>query len=102
MNKKAKMNLVDAWFRTENGQYVIGQWPNWLVYAAFAVAMARIFLWQDTGWAYWLRLLESSVWFYWAYLEYFSGVNRFRRVLGLVVGTVSLGAIVRTIFFGLN
>ena len=98
MSKTTKASLKDRWFKTKEGRYVVGHWPNWPVYAAFALAMLRIFVWNDTGWAYWLRLAESSIWFYWAYMELFSGVNRFRRVLGLVVGLVSLAAIVRTVF----
>lgn len=77
------MSILDIVFSTKDGKKVVAQKPN------LPILLAALFYsisWITTGeissifgWTGRLILL------YWAYLEIISGVNLFRRVMGLVV-----------------
>lgn len=78
------MIYIKKLFLTKDGQIVVGQWPNlpiilWFVFSLFA---------QIAGSAEVRELLSTiGVWFLfvWAYLEWRSGVNMFRKILGASV-----------------
>ena len=71
-------------FRDGQGRVVIAQWPNW-----------PLWTWAGASGLQWVRpagplaalcgLVSFAAIVYWAGLEIFSGVNYFRRFLGLVV-----------------
>jgi len=70
-------------FKTADGQIVIAQFPNWPLFLAlgfYLLSQLSIPSLSVVGlWAYRITIL------YWAYLEITSGVNLWRRFLGLAV-----------------
>ena len=80
-------------FKDADGNVVIGQKPNWPIYAAAGLWVLR-FIPLD-------GLQPVSLWgvrivmLYWAYLEIVSGVNTFRRILGLLVALYFIYTTVR-------
>ncbi len=76
--------LFDRTFRDSQGQIVIGQMPNlpiivWLTATLLNLIPANSNI--HTG----LDAIAFGCLFTWSWLELFTGVNYFRRVLGLVV-----------------
>ena len=86
------MKISDI-FKDADGKVVIGQKPNWPIYAAIGLFALR-FIPLD-------GLQPISIWgvrivmAYWAYLEIVSGVNTFRRLLGLGVALYLIFATAR-------
>ncbi len=83
--------VVDRWFRTQSGEIVIAQFPNWPLMAwAIAALLERL---APPEPEITIKIL-SGVGFlalvYWAWLEIQSGVNLFRKALGGVVLVVSI------------
>jgi hypothetical protein len=81
--------LFDRTFRDSQGQIVLAQMPNlpilvWLIATLLNLIPANNNI--HTG----LDAIAFGSLFTWAWLELFTGVNYFRRVLGLIV---LLGAI---------
>ena len=70
-------------FKDKHGNYVIGQWPNKPLFVALGLYVLR-FLPNQTvqQFSHWS---VSIVLVYWAFLEITSGVNNWRRVLGVIV-----------------
>ena len=85
------MSKFSQFFKDSKGNIVIGQWPNWPLWLAFGFYVLTVLpvpqLDQIGTWGLPITLL------YWSYLELTSGVNGFRRVLGLVVGLLQLQTI---------
>ena len=86
------MKFADI-FKDANGNVVIGQKPNWPIYVVIGLFALRFI--PVPG------LQPVSIWgvrvvlAYWAYLEIVSGVNTFRRIVGLLVGLYLIYATVR-------
>ncbi|MDD1650827.1 MAG: hypothetical protein LUO80_10610 [Methylococcaceae bacterium] len=76
--------FIDRCFRDQQGRVVIAQFPNWPLWTW---AGASLLQWVIPGGPLttFLGLVSLSAIVYWSLLEIFSGVNYFRRVLGLVV-----------------
>ncbi|MGI9027598.1 MAG: hypothetical protein ACR2FM_01995 [Candidatus Saccharimonadales bacterium] len=77
----------DKIFRDKNGHIVLWQWPNFLLWAWLIITILSHIFKQDqprTG----LELTASALLFSWAYLEITSGVNYFRKALGIIVLSV--------------
>ena len=73
-----------GFFKDKNGQFVIWQSPNipiygWIAFKLLSMLVASGYL--KTG----FENLSSAALFTWAYLEVYSGMSYFRRLLGVVV-----------------
>lgn len=84
-NNKIKLQLRN-FFKDADGNVAIWQAPNiplygWFMFKVLAVVVAAGRL--HSG----FNLLSTALLFTWAYLEITSGVNYFRRLLGLIVIT---------------
>ncbi len=73
-----------SFFKDKDGHVVIGSWPNipligWVVFKVIAliVTTGRI----HTG----SEQLSMALLYTWAYMETMSGVNYFRKLLGVIV-----------------
>lgn len=70
-------------FKDKHGTYVIGQWPNKPLILALGLYVLRYFpnstAQQFSHWGVAIVLI------YWSFLEITSGVNRWRRFLGIIV-----------------
>jgi hypothetical protein len=74
---------IKRFFQDSQGKIVIAQWPNtslWLVIGFFAIGLFPQPLLQSIS--FWGVLLSLV---YWSYLEISSGVNGWRKLLGIVV-----------------
>ncbi|MGK0396983.1 MAG: hypothetical protein ACJAYE_003009 [Candidatus Azotimanducaceae bacterium] len=75
-------------FRDAQGQIVIAQWPNyplWIAIICFILGYLSVPVLQGIGfWGLIISLL------YWSFLEISSGVNVWRRFLGIVVALSQL------------
>jgi hypothetical protein len=84
------MELVNIYdfFKDEEGKVVIGQKPNIPLYVALLFYLLRFMPFSNfnlvSDWGFVLTML------YWSYLELFFGVNYFRKLLGLSVGSYFL------------
>jgi hypothetical protein len=82
--------LIDYWFRTRKGKIVVGQKPNPPLIAWFCAKTVERSLprgkWRDGA-----AITADGALFYWALLELFDGVNRFRKALGMsvLIGTAA-------------
>lgn len=78
-----EMKLFDLLFKTKDNTYVFGQKPNApiLVAAVFWI-IHKTELAGDSNIPQWIYQTALLVW---AGLEVYSGVNLFRRILGVVV-----------------
>jgi hypothetical protein len=80
-----------SFFKDQNGRVVLFQWPNvplgsWLVLKLLSAVTSSQPLKMD------INLLSMAVLLIWAYQEITTGVNYFRRLLGLVVfGAITIG-----------
>ncbi len=86
------MTIKDALFKTKDGQYVVGQKPNWPIYLAFITWIGS----QVTEGAAlntfrWGMVVSLTTW---SLLEVFSGVNVFRRLLGVGILALQIRVIV--------
>lgn len=84
MNKAKINNLHDRLFKTQNGNYVYGQFPNFplLAWFGFKIISLTGFL---SSYKSGFESLSTAFLFVWAYLELSQGVNLFRKLLGLIV-----------------
>jgi hypothetical protein len=76
--------MIDRVFKDSDGHWAIWQWPNIPLYGWLGCKLLSIAIPQhklQTG----LSELSTAILFTWAFLELTSGVNYFRRALGLVV-----------------
>jgi hypothetical protein len=77
------MKFFSNFFKDHQGRIVIAQWPNsslWIAIVCFLLTQLSVQILSDIGfWGLIISLL------YWSYLEMTSGVNTWRRLLGLVV-----------------
>ena len=75
--------LIDFFFKTSDGTYVFGQTPN------PPIMIAGFFWLLDKSSLFDPSILPrqgfQAALIYWAALEVLTGVNRFRKLLGLVV-----------------
>ncbi|MGQ3890122.1 hypothetical protein ACQUW5_13965 [Legionella sp. CNM-1927-20] len=73
-------------FKDKQGRIVLFQMPNWPLILWFIFAVLD-FLWSSNQPKihYLLQMLSFGFIFTWAWLEITSGVNYFRRTLGLLV-----------------
>lgn len=76
-------SFLDWFFRTKDGRFVIMQFPNWPLWVAIACYVLLKFVDGPLGIV--LFIAMKVVLIYWAILEIVSGVNNWRRLLGLVV-----------------
>jgi hypothetical protein len=90
--------LFDRIFRDSEGRIVIAQMPN-LPVSVGLVAIALQFIFSGTQLQMLLILVGFGALFTWAWQELFSGVNYFRRTLGLIslVGLITLGFTLSTV-----
>lgn len=83
--------LFDKVFRDDNGNIVIAQPPNPPIIVWGVASLLQLFFTQgdvNTG----LEVLAFGCIFTWGWQELFSGVNYFRRGLGLIVLIGVLGS----------
>lgn len=81
-----KKGIVEQWFRTESGEIVIAQFPNWpLILWAIAVLLERIAPKDPAILPQILSVTGFLALAYWSWLEITAGVNPFRKGLGIVV-----------------
>lgn len=87
-----QLSLFDRFFRDRDGNIVIAQKPNLPVLVASAATLLQFVVPAGNVHTV-LELVAFGVWFTWAWLELFSGVNYFRRSLGLLVlvGLLAIG-----------
>jgi hypothetical protein len=82
------MKFFSNFFRDPQGRIVIAQWPNyplWIAIVCFILARLSVPVLHNIGfWGLIISLL------YWSFLEIISGVNTWRRFLGLVVASSQL------------
>ena len=71
-------------FKDKNGKIVIVQKPNLPIIVWFVSFIASYLPFRDSVLSF-LELFSFGVLFTWAWLEIFSGVNIFRRLLGLTI-----------------
>lgn len=87
------MKTFTNFFRDAQGRIVIAQWPNyplWIAIVCFILTRLSIPVLHDIGfWGLIISLL------YWSYLEIVSGVNTWRRFLGVVVALSQLLKLLR-------
>lgn len=77
-------SFIDKFFRDSNGRIVIVQWPNApLLFFFGAKLLAHVA--KATAWRASFLIVAYLSLATWSLLEIFSGVNYFRRALGLVV-----------------
>lgn len=87
-----KKNIIN-FFKDRHGKIVIAQFPNRpLILAGFFYALQ--FIDNDLTmligkWGFFITLM------YWSYLEITSGVNSFRKILGLLVSVWLVWTIIR-------
>lgn len=74
----------DKFWRDEYGHDVIWQKPNIFLIAWFSITFVTWFLPYSTLKHIVLYIATASI-FIWALLEIYSGVNRFRKLLGTLV-----------------
>ncbi|HZG40861.1 MAG TPA: hypothetical protein VEZ50_19455 [Nodosilinea sp.] len=84
-------SLFDQIFRDDKGNIVIAQPPNLPILVAVVATILQVVL-PVGGLQTAMALVAFGTWFTWGWLELFSGVNYFRRALGLIA-LVSLMAI---------
>jgi len=76
-------------FKDSNGKIVIAQKPN-LPLVVWLVSVVVLYLPLRDSLVAFFSLVSFGALFTWAWLEIFSGVNLFRRLLGIIVMTVLL------------
>jgi len=87
MNKVPITNnrtFVDKCFKDSSGKVVLGQTPNYPIIVWAICAILQMFTLPEQVLAV-ISYLGSSFLFYWAWLEITSGVNYFRKALGVVI-----------------
>ena len=82
-----KIESSKSFFKDKDGHIVIISWPNipligWIVFKVIALVVTKGRI--HTG----SELLSMALLYTWAYMEIMSGVNYFRRLLGLIVLTM--------------
>ncbi|MCA9385651.1 hypothetical protein KC717_03310 [Candidatus Dojkabacteria bacterium] len=90
MNKKS---FIDKCFKDKDGVVVIGQFPNIPIMAWFVITVIALLIPSEL-WSSKFHALAQMFLFIWAYLELVSGVNYWRRFLGLI----GVGYVVITLF----
>lgn len=80
------ITVLQNFFKDKDDTIVIGQWPNipiigWLIFKVASM------LANDTRLEAGFSTISTAFLFTWAFLEIQSGVNYFRKLLGLVVMT---------------
>ncbi len=80
---------IDWWFldRT-SGRYVIGQFPNVVLWVFLAATAFGWLVDSDSVIGHGSRLVATLALGWWASAEMWSGVNPFRRALGIAAGVV--------------
>lgn len=77
-------SFIDSTFKDKDGKWAIVQPPNWpIIFWAFFKVLGYLHI--SSNFKNGFEFLSTSFLFLWAYLELTSGVNYFRRVLGLAV-----------------
>lgn len=71
-------------FKDKDGNVVIAQWPNAPLIAWFVTMVLTQLPFPEAPLRF-LSLFSFGALFTWAWMEIFSGVNVWRRILGLVV-----------------
>lgn len=71
-------------FKDSGGKITIIQFPNGLLFAWIVCKIIGLLI-ADGQFADGISMLSTAVLFTWAYLEITSGVNYFRKGLGLIV-----------------
>ena len=85
---KKENNFVDKCFKDEKGNRVLGEKPNLPIIVWIVSVILQRFI---EGRLYvFVELVGFGAIFTWAWLEIFQGTNYFRRLLGLIVMTVTL------------
>ena len=86
MDKKleTERTFVDKCIKDKNGKVALGQFPN-LPLILWAIFRLVYRAYPDKTFSGGCSFLADCFLFLWAYLELTSGVNYFRRVLGLIV-----------------
>lgn len=77
------MNLKN-FFKDKNGEVVIFQKPNWLLYCWAIISVINFFI-KDDQLSKILSSFSTILLIIWAALEIYSGRSPFRRALGVVV-----------------
>ena len=75
--------LLRALFVTKQGAVVVGQKPNWPLYCFISFRVLSLFVHGQFG--HYLVSFSNIFLIIWASLEIYSGVNLFRRLLGVFV-----------------
>jgi hypothetical protein len=87
--------LWDKFWLDKNGDYVIWQWPNaWLIGWALATVVS---LMTKAKVSDVFSLIGTASLIVWSGLEIISGVNYFRRALGLVVMVFSVMMVIKVL-----
>lgn len=85
------MQNISSFFKDSRGRIVIGQWPNWPLWLAICFKLLTLtnshYLSLLSKWGMAITLI------YWSYLEITSGVNNWRKVLGVIVLVLQILAI---------
>jgi hypothetical protein len=88
-HKKPPTTFMEKCYKDKDGTVVFAQVPNLPIIVWFACQVLLVFITHKTSIAFkFLDLVAFGSLFTWAWLELFSGVNYFRRGIGLVVLSV--------------
>lgn len=85
------MNFAN-FFKDKDGKVVIGQFPNWPIFAILALYIGRSLfdsLNTEIGYAI------VGLWIFWGAWEVYAGVNLFRKTLGLIVIGFNLWSLIQ-------
>ncbi|MBP6042018.1 hypothetical protein KA529_03295 [Candidatus Saccharibacteria bacterium] len=86
---------MDKFFKDKEGNWVIGQTPNWPFWVGFAGIVGARFTEGDIQIVF--EIIKITAFLYWSYLEIFKGDAPWRRVLGLVVAFVMVHDLINLI-----
>ena len=92
MKQSKKMKAVERFFKDNDGNWKVAQFPNLLLSVWVLLLLANLWAHSQN-----IVLLQRAVLFSWAYLELTEGVSSFRKTLGAVV----LAAVTVSFFNGL-
>lgn len=92
-NRVRRSAILKRLFVTREGKIVVAQAPNAPLYVWLVFGLATFF--TAGGPRHWCMLASEAALAVWSVLEIGWGVNLFRRVLGLVVGILVVGWILR-------
>ena len=85
--------IADKLIKDKHGNVVITQLPNLALLSFFLFSILGL-IFRNGNISYAFKALSFGSIFTWSWMEIFSGVNYFRRILGLIVMIGSIGSFI--------